>query len=1125
MSDWEVSRDGLHLSEGGHLTGMSYQDPLRLYSALLEGMLEGGEELFAAQEFLHTLIQTMSIPVFIKDRSSTFIGCNNAFAEYAGMTVSAVIGRSDSDMPWQDLSGADYVDWDRRVMNSGIESLGISEPMQLADGTLRWLETDKYPVIAKDGQVVGLLGSFRDVTDRVEAEMALQRLVGSLDQQVDQKTEELERTNDSLRGEMRERERLQIEEREQREKLEVLRDIAATLSSTLDLDAVLDKVVTGVQRLLFVDLISVVLADEEDDDFVVRRLDVTDGYNVPELMRSTEVLEWLLSDDGPGDQNGATCVVPIGHCFGPARSAIASVMVVGGRRVGYLMVESRAGHLASGFAIARLSAVAGQAAATMSTIRLSADAAGRAALQERERLAKDLHDTVIQAVSTISLLSEAARTLVDPNDPVAALIERMHDASVASQAEMRSLLLEMRTGELAKMSLRQLVETAIAVFSARSRVRVVADLEEVEVDDVRSIAVYRIVQEALNNVLRHANASAVSITLTSDPIAVRIRDDGDGFETNVASAGHLGVSIMSERAAAIGAVLTISSSRGAGTSVDLSLGAQPDDSGDVPEDDETVVDVQPVQVVDRLPVETQRIAPLVKSGRRRSPLLWVAVTVLSAAAFGVAFGASRSAGQSADVAQSAVNKGEVLQSRVLVVRPLLEELNLAVLQPYGLTTGADLEAAKSRSMVAISSAAQLLSNTSDMTGTAAEEAAHVRDILEDLAERPTPAGADYLFDVSGRAQFDGVPPTEQPPSELDSIAEVIWLDQVATFILHESIIARFPSLGEPPASTADTNEYLGSSVEAVRDEGGWLGPDVERPLDGGYMDTDVSSIHLAGILDSLNDVLGMSPLVVEDQWIRSLSTDPNSESPLPLSEVVAAEEAVVQELRALADTRLSTLMDDQRDAARSQGRRADILLILAVIAIVGAFLAAARTVVLLVAASRKLAHAARTDPLTGLGNRKVLETATVKHLSSQDLAQHALVTIDMDNFKLVNDLYGHGFGDHLLCVTAQGLGELVVGGLAAEATAVRLGGDEFLVSFHDTENIDTDRVRAELDRLRERLVSADDGTLVHPSFSYGLVVAVGSPDLATLMKSSDLAAYEEKAHRRTASVVEDAHLS
>lgn len=1100
---------------------MSYEDPLRLYSALLEGMLEGTEELFAAQEFLHALIQTMAIPVFIKDRSSVFIGCNNAFAEYAGMTVSEVIGRSDEDMLWNDVSGADYVDWDRRVMSSGIESLGISEPIQHADGSIRWLETDKYPVIAKDGQVVGLLGSFRDVTDRVEAEMALQRLVGSLDQQVDQKTHELEQTNESLRAEMRERERLQIEEREQREKLEVLSDIAATLSSTLDVDAVLDKVVTGVQRLLFVDLISVVLEDDEDHDFAVRRLDVTDGYEVPESMDSDRVLEWLLGDDGPGDQNGATCMVPTAYCFGPARSAIASVMVVGGRRVGYLMVESRAGHLESGFAIGRLSAVAGQAAATMSTIRLSADEAGRAALQERERLAKDLHDTVIQAVSTISLLSSAARNLVDPNDPVAALIERMHEASVGSQAEMRSLLFEMRPGELAKMSLRELIETAIAVFSARSRVSVVADLEDVTLNDTSSIAVYRIVQEILNNVLRHAHASSVTVTLTADPIAVRICDDGVGFETNVASAGHLGVSIMSERASAIGAQLTISSARGSGTCVDLLLGAETATSEAAPTPTDSASDVQLFQLMDGLPVEAQQHAPKAETGKRRSPLLWLAATVLLAALCGVALGASRSAAQAADRAQETVDKGLVLESRVSVVRPLLDELNLAVLEPFGVASSEDLAEARSRSVEAISSATSDLSPATDLIPVAAEEAAHVLGILEELAEPPALVGPDYLYDVAGRTQFDGVPPTEQPPTELDSIAEAIWLDQAATFILHESIIARYPYLEDPAPGTEDAVGYLEPSVESVYEEGGWFGPDDARPLSDGYMETDVSSLHLSDTLDSMNDVLAPTMLVAEDQWIRSLADDPSIEPPTDLRAVVAAEAAAVSELRGLADTRFDALVEERRERADAQSRVASGLLLLAIAALVLTVLAAIRTVMLLVAASRRLAHAARTDPLTGLGNRKVLDTTTVGHLNSSNLPHHLVVTIDMDNFKLVNDSYGHGFGDHLLCLTADGLAEIATSGIAAEATAVRLGGDEFLLSFHDAEPIDTQRVRAGLDRLRERLVSADDGSLVHPDFSYGLAAATGSADLATLMKSSDLAAYEEKAQRRASQRMTD----
>lgn len=535
-------------------------------------MLAGSEELLAAREVLHTLIESMAVPVFIKDTDSAYIGCNHAFAEHAGLTPREIIGRTDADMAWQKLSDPPCIDWDRRVLSSGIESLAIAEPYRDTDGAIRWIEMDRYPLLGAHGRVIALIGSVREVTARIEAEQELQRLVGSLDQQVDAQTAELERKNEALRDEMRERERLQAEEREQRENLEVLRDIASALSTTLDIDVVLNEIVTGVQRLLFVDLIAVVLAD--GDDFTLRRLDVSENYEVDGDVLADGVEGWLRGELGSGVENAATASIPLDRCFGSARSAIASVMVVGGQRVGYLIVESRARHLASDFSRARLAAIAGQAAATLSTLRLSAQEADQAALQERERLAQELHDTVIQAVSTVSMLSDAARTMVDDDDPVTPLIERMHAAAVGSQAEMRSLLLEMRNDQLEAMPLRQLIESAIAVFSARSTIEVVADLEDVDVDDATGIALYRIVQEALNNVLRHSEAASVSVSLHADPVHIRVRDDGVGFDPSVKVPGHLGLHIMGERASGVGGSLTISSSPEGGTELRIELSSE-----------------------------------------------------------------------------------------------------------------------------------------------------------------------------------------------------------------------------------------------------------------------------------------------------------------------------------------------------------------------------------------------------------------------------------------------------------------------------------------------------------------------------------------------------------------------
>lgn len=1078
-------------------------------------MLEGSEELVAAQEFLHTLIETMAVPVFIKDKDSTFIGCNNAFADYAGLTVREVIGRKGNEMPWANVAGADYIDWDRRVMSSGIESLGISEPLRLSDGTIRWLEIDKYPLLGTEGQVIGLIGSFRDVTDRVEAERELQRLVGSLDQQVDEQTAELERTNETLRAEMRERERLQIEEREQREQLEVLRDIASALSTTLDLDVVLDEIVTGIQRLLFVDLIAVILA--EGDDFAIRRLDVSDEYEVDERVFATRLRDWLHGDSVPGVENGATSTIPLDHCFGIARSAIASVMVVGGHKVGYLVVESRAGHLDSEFSRGRLGAVAGQAAATLSTLRLSTDEADKAAVDERERLAKDLHDTVIQAVSTISLLSDAARGMVDDEDPVAPLLDRMQAAAADSQAEMRNLLLEMRDDQLGSMSARQLVETAIAVFSARSSVEVIADLADVELDEEVSIAIYRIAQEALNNVLHHANATSVSISMTDDPVRFDVRDNGVGFEPTTPTPGHVGLKIMGERASAIGASLTITSSLGGGTDLHFELDRdRPDgepielrtEGGAVPAD-------APDEVVE--PARRRRLfAPA--EGRRNRPyavVLWLCIVLLAG---GGAFGFNLLRSTAADEAAAElamVERARVLEARSSIVRPHLEELTARLYEPFDLVAERAIAGLEADRVEIVDQVRIDLEDLADSSSDAGDESRYLLSVLDRwTSEGDFGSIPERLYGQASEMQFDGTGPPAGPPDELDALAELVWADQVAQFVAHESMIARFSQLDDPPEGTEEANEYLGEALDVVLENGGWLGPDASRPLFDGYLPIDAAITIRPDDFARVNDIFAESILWQEDQWIRSLAEDPTALPTSAAGPLVVDASQVVFETRRVVDDLLEDFVERHVAEADEREAAADLYTVLALLLTVTALAAAVRLVVLAVGRGRQLSLAARTDPLTGAGNRKVLEHDTARLLSSSELEHHVIVTIDMDRFKLINDTYGHAFGDRLLRITVDGLRDFADRASVADSTVVRLGGDEFMLSLHDPSPIDLERVRTELDRLRERMVSSEDGSIVHPRFSYGVVDASGSPDLGHLMKASDLAAYEEKARRR-----------
>jgi two-component system nitrate/nitrite sensor histidine kinase NarX len=140
-------------------------------------------------------------------------------------------------------------------------------------------------------------------------------------------------------------------------------------------------------------------------------------------------------------------------------------------------------------------------------------------------------------------------------------------------AEMRTLLRELRPQTIADTDLGTLVTQLTEGLAARHdipaeiRAEVNGDLPP----DVH-IALYRIAQEAMNNVAKHANASSLVVDLTGDDgvVHLSIADDGYGFDAAEVSSDHMGLDIMEERASGIGANLTVTSEPDAGTTVDVS---------------------------------------------------------------------------------------------------------------------------------------------------------------------------------------------------------------------------------------------------------------------------------------------------------------------------------------------------------------------------------------------------------------------------------------------------------------------------------------------------------------------------------------------------------------------------
>lgn len=248
-----------------------------------------------------------------------------------------------------------------------------------------------------------------------------------------------------------------------------------------------------------------------------------------------------------------------------------------GHVVGVLSAYYAAGHEPGRAEIDFLRTIADQAAVAVENAQLFAQAREKAALEERQRLARELHDSVSQALYGIALGARTARTLLD-RDPrrAAEPLDYVLELAEAGLAEMRALIFELRPESLETEGLVAALEKQASSLRARYRLAVDAILgpEPDLPTDVKE-ALYRVAQEALHNTVKHARAQHVWLTLTSDAdgVALEVRDDGVGFDPAGDYPGHLGLRSMRERAQQAGATLTIESHPGHGTTIGVRLPA------------------------------------------------------------------------------------------------------------------------------------------------------------------------------------------------------------------------------------------------------------------------------------------------------------------------------------------------------------------------------------------------------------------------------------------------------------------------------------------------------------------------------------------------------------------------
>ena len=248
-------------------------------------------------------------------------------------------------------------------------------------------------------------------------------------------------------------------------------------------------------------------------------------------------------------------------------------LAVRGRIIGGVGVaETRKNYFTAHHADLALS-VANQAAIAMVNAELYKDAQTLAVLEERQKLARNLHDAINQSLFSAGLIAEVLPRLWEREPEEARRsLEDLRRLTRGALAEMRALLVEMRPSALTDTDLGDLLRLLSNAFTGRTNIPVALTVTgEGMLPAEVQVAIYRVCQEALNNVAKHAGASLVEISLKHEAGAIELslRDNGRGFDPERTTSGHYGLSMMHERAEGVGARLSITSQTGHGTELTI----------------------------------------------------------------------------------------------------------------------------------------------------------------------------------------------------------------------------------------------------------------------------------------------------------------------------------------------------------------------------------------------------------------------------------------------------------------------------------------------------------------------------------------------------------------------------
>jgi PAS domain S-box-containing protein len=499
------------------------------------------EALRQRSEFLTSVLESVTNPFYVIDANDYTIKMANsattAFGDLSKRTTCYALTHKRG----RPCKGAEHPCPLEEVKRTKKPAVARHTHCYNEQGEAKVFEVRGYPILDEAGNVIQMIEYSLDITDRRRAEEALEQ-----------------RNRD----------------------LGLLNQLGHELSATRDTGQVIEKVLRVIPTLIASDGGLVWLRDEEHSGWLACKAALVDGSLLfPEglyLCPGEGIVGWVA-------QHGESIIIPrvqedarfspvVGVQLGfQVHSLLVVPLRVRDQVIGALSVINKSDGDFEAQDTARMETLAASAAIAIENARLQEHAEQAAVAAERSRLARDLHDAVSQTLFSASIIAESLPRLWEREpDTVWQGLDQLRQLTRGALAEMRALLLELRPTALAKAELSDLLRQLADVIATRAGATVSLKIEGAESFPLEvKIALYRIAQEALNNIVKHARATQVGVRLSSQPgqVELVIRDDGCGFDPDQIFPGHLGLGILRERVEKIGATVSLISQVGQGTEV------------------------------------------------------------------------------------------------------------------------------------------------------------------------------------------------------------------------------------------------------------------------------------------------------------------------------------------------------------------------------------------------------------------------------------------------------------------------------------------------------------------------------------------------------------------------------